>query len=285
MEFAIPQALALLIPAGFAWWRWLRTEGGHGQWLRLIVLVALVVAAAGPRLTHGRGGSDVVVVLDRSASLDDARAQHADLLRLIGDQRRGPDRMGVVTVARDAHVAQAPRATGVPEASVLAIPDDGSDLAAGIRSAQALVVPGRTARILVISDGEDTGLGLRAATAGCAQAHIPIDVLPVVRPGGADAAVLDVELPSELRLGESFVGAVRLISDVAERRTWRVLRSDQVIASGAADRGMIPKLEACVAAVEQGVPRAHLIDGRQPHALIIEIFTDAGIGTMVRAQA
>ena len=235
MEFAIPQALALLIPAGFAWWRWLRLESGHGQWLRLGLLVALVVAAAGPRLTHGRGGSDVVVVLDRSASLDDARAQQADLLRLIGDQRRGPDRLGVVTVAREAHVAQAPRATGVPETSVLTIPDDGSDLAAGIRSAQALVVPGRTARILVVSDGEDTGIGLRAATAGCAQAHIPIDVLPVTRAGGADAAVLDIELPSELRLGESFVGAVRLISDTAERRTWRVLRSDQLIASGTVD--------------------------------------------------
>ena len=235
MEFAIPQALALLIPAGFAWWRWLHNNGGHGEWLRLAILVALVVAAVGPRLTHGRGGSDVVVVLDRSASLDDARAQQADLLRLIGDQRRGPDRLGVVTVARDAHVAQAPRAAGVPETSVLAIPDDGSDLAAGIRSAQALIVAGRSARILVVSDGEDTGLGLRAATAGCAQAHIPIDVLPVVRPGGADAAVVDVELPSDLRLGESFVGAVRLISDVVERRTWRVLRSDVVIASGTVD--------------------------------------------------
>ena len=64
-----------------------------------------------------------------------------------------------------------------------------------------------------------------------------------------------------------------------------VAQAEAMIASGAADRGMIPKLEACIAAVEQGVPRAHLIDGRQPHALIIEIFTNAGIGTMVRAQA
>ena len=62
-------------------------------------------------------------------------------------------------------------------------------------------------------------------------------------------------------------------------------QAEAMIFSGAADRGMIPKLEACIAAIERGVPRAHLIDGRQPHALIIEIFTDAGIGTMVRAQA
>ncbi|HLK58904.1 MAG TPA: acetylglutamate kinase [Chthonomonadaceae bacterium] len=62
-----------------------------------------------------------------------------------------------------------------------------------------------------------------------------------------------------------------------------VARAEEMIASGAADRGMIPKLEACITAVEHGVERAHLIDGRQPHALLIEIFTDMGIGTMVRA--
>jgi acetylglutamate kinase len=62
-----------------------------------------------------------------------------------------------------------------------------------------------------------------------------------------------------------------------------VRRAEEMIASGAAERGMIPKLEACITAVEAGVERAHLIDGRQPHALLIEIFTDTGIGTMVQA--
>ena len=60
-------------------------------------------------------------------------------------------------------------------------------------------------------------------------------------------------------------------------------RAESMIASGAAEKGMIPKLEACITALEAGVPRAHLIDGRQPHALLIEIFTNTGIGTMVRA--
>ena len=53
--------------------------------------------------------------------------------------------------------------------------------------------------------------------------------------------------------------------------------------SGAIDAGMIPKVEACVDAVEDGVERAHIIDGRRPHSLLIEIFTDAGIGTMIHA--
>ena len=57
----------------------------------------------------------------------------------------------------------------------------------------------------------------------------------------------------------------------------------EMIRSGAAEKGMIPKLEACVTAIEGGVERAHLIDGRQPHAILIEVFTDTGIGTMIRA--
>ena len=47
------------------------------------------------------------------------------------------------------------------------------------------------------------------------------------------------------------------------------------------DAGMIPKLEACVRAVEGGVPQAHVVDGRQPHSLLLEVFTSEGIGTMV----
>src|SRR5258708_2134425 len=45
--------------------------------------------------------------------------------------------------------------------------------------------------------------------------------------------------------------------------------------------GMIPKMQACLTAVRGGVPQAHVLDGRLPHAVLLEIFTDSGIGTMV----
>ncbi len=47
------------------------------------------------------------------------------------------------------------------------------------------------------------------------------------------------------------------------------------------DKGMRPKMEACVDAVKNGVSRAHVIDGRKAHALLVEVFTDSGTGTMV----
>ncbi|MDN5789505.1 MAG: acetylglutamate kinase [Micrococcales bacterium] len=47
------------------------------------------------------------------------------------------------------------------------------------------------------------------------------------------------------------------------------------------DAGMVPKLEACIRAVEGGVRQTHVVDGRKPHSILLEIFTDEGIGTMV----
>jgi acetylglutamate kinase len=70
--------------------------------------------------------------------------------------------------------------------------------------------------------------------------------------------------------------------------------SDQVISALTADdlevmlpslsSGMVPKMEACLRAVRGGVASAHVLDGRVPHAVLLEIFTDEGIGTMVKSQ-
>jgi acetylglutamate kinase len=54
-----------------------------------------------------------------------------------------------------------------------------------------------------------------------------------------------------------------------------------MMADGTLTGGMIPKIESCVRAVRGGVKRAHILDGRVPHVLLLEVFTDEGIGTMV----
>ncbi|HTC69351.1 MAG TPA: acetylglutamate kinase [Acidothermaceae bacterium] len=73
---------------------------------------------------------------------------------------------------------------------------------------------------------------------------------------------------------------------------WSSGSSSEVISALSADEletllptlsaGMVPKMEACLRAVRGGVPSAHVLDGRVPHAVLLEIFTDEGIGTMVR---
>jgi acetylglutamate kinase len=57
-----------------------------------------------------------------------------------------------------------------------------------------------------------------------------------------------------------------------------------LIDRGVIDRGMIPKVEACLTSLEAGVKKTHIIDGRLPHALLLEIFTHTGIGTEIARQ-
>lgn len=70
-----------------------------------------------------------------------------------------------------------------------------------------------------------------------------------------------------------------LISELALEEARAMVTSASVTA------GMIPKLQSCVTALEGGVERAHMIDGSQPHSMLIELFSEAGIGTMLYAGA
>jgi acetylglutamate kinase len=58
-------------------------------------------------------------------------------------------------------------------------------------------------------------------------------------------------------------------------------RVDQLIAAGVIAGGMMPKVRACLDALAGGVNKAHIVDGRTPHALLLELFTDAGIGSEI----
>ena len=61
-------------------------------------------------------------------------------------------------------------------------------------------------------------------------------------------------------------------------------RARKMIAEGGIEAGMIPKVQACLDALDGGVRRCHIVDGRLPHALLMELFTDVGIGTMVSPE-
>lgn len=68
-----------------------------------------------------------------------------------------------------------------------------------------------------------------------------------------------------------------LISDIDAREI------DELLADGTITGGMIPKVETCVSALKSGVKQAHILDGRIPHVLLIEVFTAGGASTMIRA--
>jgi acetylglutamate kinase len=109
---------------------------------------------------------------------------------------------------------------------------------------------------------------------------------------GAAGTVYNVNADTAAAALAVALGAAKLVvlTDVEGLyRDWP--NSDEVISQLDADdlekllpalsAGMIPKMEACLTAVRGGVPHAHVLDGRLSHAILLEIFTDSGIGTMV----
>jgi acetylglutamate kinase len=65
------------------------------------------------------------------------------------------------------------------------------------------------------------------------------------------------------------------------RRSVSIADLEAMVADGSVVGGMVPKVTSCIAAVKGGVRRAHILDGRAPHALLLEVFTHEGVGTMV----
>ncbi|MBR2188229.1 MAG: acetylglutamate kinase [Eubacterium sp.] len=63
-----------------------------------------------------------------------------------------------------------------------------------------------------------------------------------------------------------------------------VSEAEAMISDGLVDGGMIPKLQSCIKAIENGVSRVHILDGRVPHCLLLEIYTNKGIGTAILAD-
>ena len=63
--------------------------------------------------------------------------------------------------------------------------------------------------------------------------------------------------------------------------TLRIGDIETLKAAGALTGGMLPKVRAGVTSVRAGVPKTHIVDGRLPHSILLEVFTDAGIGTEI----
>ncbi len=120
--------------------------------------------------------------------------------------------------------------------------------------------------------------------------------IPVISPVGIAKDGTSLNLNADTAAGEvaSAVGAEKLIilTDVpgvlrdpsdpdSLIQKIRISEVPELIESGIISGGMIPKIETCVRAIENGVESCHIIDGRKKHSLLLEIFTDEGIGTMI----
>ena len=135
---------------------------------------------------------------------------------------------------------------------------------------------------------------------GVLQRLLDDEFIPVVATVGADTEGQAFNINADTVAGEiaAALGAEKLVyltdidglrRDIADAAS--LIRQttpdelEQLINEGIIDGGMIPKVSSCISAVRNGVGRAHILDGRTPHALLLELFTDAGVGTMVHNSA
>ena len=122
------------------------------------------------------------------------------------------------------------------------------------------------------------------------------EFIPVVSPIGVDAQGQTYNINADTVAAEvaRALNAARLIlltdvrgvcrdADHLEEAipTLSAEECEQMIAAGTISRGMIPKVRACLRALQGNVQKTHIIDGRIPHALLLELFTDRGIGTQI----
>ncbi len=149
-----------------------------------------------------------------------------------------------------------------------------------------------------LSDGEDIGFvgEIRQVTPKILEDLLEKDFLPIVCPIGMDAdfqtyninaddaacAIASAMNAEKLAFLTDIEGVYKDPKDQASLISeLHVHEAQKLITQGNVGGGMIPKLNNCINAIQEGVNRVHILDGRIPHSLLLEIFTNKGIGTAI----
>ncbi len=128
--------------------------------------------------------------------------------------------------------------------------------------------------------------------------HVALDYIPIIASVGADRNGSSYNINADEAAGAvaGALGAHKVIfltdvpgwlsdPDDPDSLIGKATTTEVDAQIGSLDGGMRPKLAACIHAINSGVNSAHIIDGRIPHSLLLELFTDAGIGTKIEAAA
>ncbi len=247
---------------------------------RALAQDVLLLRSVGVRCVLVHGGGPQVDALMRKMGKepefrDGLRVTDAETLEIVRMVLVGKiNRDLVATINREA--LDNPVAVGV------AGEDAGLLLATTRDAALGFVGDVETVRADLIHQLLDDGLTPVVSTVGANAAGQPLNI-------NADEAARAIAVAMGAEKIVYLTAAPGLLEDVADpaslvpRLTSAKLR--ERIDHASVSAGMIPKLRACADAVDGGVGSAHIIDGRVGHALLIEILTDAGIGTMVKRSA
>ena len=244
-------------------------------------IVFLRYAGLRPVVVHG-GGPQIKAMLDRLGLVSEFRG---------GLRVTTPEVMDVVRMVLTGQVGR----------ELVGLVNQHGPLAVGLSGEDAGLFGGR--RKTVEIDGAPVDLGL----VGDVETVDPTAVLDILEAGRipvVSTVAPDLDVPGQVLNVNADTAAAALAAALGARKLVVLTDVEGVYAawpdrdsllsrlsvSGAkdllarVDEGMIPKLEACIRAVEDGMPQAHVVDGRKPHSLLLEVFTSEGIGTLIEAD-
>jgi acetylglutamate kinase len=240
-------------------------------------VVFLRYAGLRPVIVHG-GGPQVTAHLDRlgvptefAGGLRVTTPETMDVVRMVlaGQVQRdvvglvnghGPFAVGLT--GEDANLLTAERRPALVDGQAVDIGLVGDVVAVDPGAVLGLLADGRIPVVSSIARGADGAVYNVNADSAAAALAVALDAEKLV-------VLTDVE-----GLYADWPATGEVISELTVDELQRLLPT--------LSSGMAPKMEACLRAVRGGVRRAHVLDGRVPHALLLEVFTDEGIGTMVR---
>ena len=231
MILSAPIWLALLIPLGVMWLAWpLPTR--LLRVLRAVTLVALVLAICHPSVRLPDRAGTVVVVADRSESMPaNAAAAQKEAVALIQKAMSARDQLAVVSFGQTAAVERPPQ-QGEFAGFTADVGSDHSNLNEGLESALALIPPGSSGRVLILSDGKWTGRDPGLAAARAAGRGVPLDFRVLARAQVNDLSIAQFLTPETVLPGQSYMITAWVQSPVAQEIQYELTRGGTVLASG-----------------------------------------------------
>lgn len=241
-------------------------------------IVFLEVAGINPIVVHG-GGKAISAAMEKAGLeakfVGGFRVTTEEAISIVSNVLSGEINPGLVQMIRDF----GGKAVGIP----------GNDVFLGEK------IFGKDA------EGNKVDIGRVGEVVGCQLAHMDAAhhaaIVPVISPLATELATgkllnINADLAAAALAKELRVSKLVYLSDVpgllADAKDPSSLihsvtraQAEAYIADGTISGGMIPKIRSAVDALNAGVRKVHFVDGRQPHALLLEIFTDGGIGTEV----
>ena len=235
-----------------------------------------------PVVVHG-GGPQIQAMFDRFGIVSEFKS---------GLRVTTPETMDIVRMVLTGQVSR--KLVGlINQHGALAVGLSGEDAALFGARRRAAIVDGETIDIGCV--GDVVTVNPAAVQELLATGRIPVvsSIAPDLDVGGqvlnvnADTAASALAIALDAHKFVVLTAVEGIYADWPGRarllRSLRVSQAEELM--GRVESGMMPKLEACVRAIRGGVPQVHVVDSRTPHALLLEMFTDEGIGTMVLPDA